>query len=176
VATVHESYREYQAPRWIRPTVERLLASIPAAHLSGLGTVVLTDAAAIGVGKTKRVAGRKYNRNACLGFYRRKHGGTPASIEIVVDNAVAGWPAFVFVLNLFRDLVVARVLFHELGHHLDATIGAAAPTGEAAAEDWNRRLGRLYFRRRYWWLRPFAAVVRPVVRWMRRRALKSRVA
>ena len=37
-------------------------------------------------------------------------GGTPASIEIVVDNAVAGWPAFVFALNLFRDLVVARAV------------------------------------------------------------------
>jgi hypothetical protein len=98
------------------------------------------------------------------GCWRRfpRHGGTPASIEIVVDNAVAGWPAFVFALNLFRDMVLARVLFHELGHHLDATIGAAAPTGEAAAEDWNRRLGRLYFRRRYWWLRPFTVVVRPV--------------
>lgn len=175
MATVHESYREYRAPRWIRPTVDRLLASIPAAHLSGLGTVVLTDAAAIGVGKTQRVAGRKYDRNACLGFYHRKRGGTPASIEIVVDNAVAGWPAFALQLNLFRDLVLARVLFHELGHHLDATIGAAAPSGEAAAEDWGRRLRRLYFRRRYWWLRPFAVAFRPVARWMHRRA-QSRTA
>ena len=143
MATVHESYRDYRAPRWIRPTVERLLAAIPAAHLSGLGTVVLTDAAAVGVGKTRRVGRPEDNRSACLGFYHRKHGGTPAAVEIVVDNAVAGWPAFVFALNLFRDMVLARVLFHELGHHLDATIGAAAPTGEAAAEDWNRRLGRL---------------------------------
>ena len=175
MATVHESYREYRAPRWIRPTVERLLASIPAGQLSGLGTVVLTDAAAIGTGKTRRVGGRKYNRNACLGFYHRKHGGTPASIDIVVDNAVAGWPAFSFAFNLFRDFVLARVLFHELGHHLDATIGAAAPSGEAAAEDWNRRLGRQYFSRRYWWLRPFAIVFRPVVHWMRRRSLRKAV-
>ena len=58
----------------------------------------------------------------------------PASIEIVVDNAVAGWPAFVFALNLVRDMVLARVLFHELWHHLDATIGAAAPTGEAGLD------------------------------------------
>lgn len=176
MATVHESYRAYQAPRWVRPTVERLLASIPAGHLSGLGTVVLTDAAAIGAGKTRRVEGRKYSRNACLGFYRRKQGGTPASIEIVVDNALDGWPAFVFALNLSRDLVLARVLFHELGHHLDAAIGAAAPSGEAAAEDWNRRLGRLYFRRRYWWLRPIAVVFNPIVRWMRRRSLQRKAA
>jgi hypothetical protein len=176
MATVHESYRNYQPPPWIRPTVERLLAAIPAAHLSGLGAVVLTDAAAIGVGKTSRVAGRKYNRNTCLGFYQRKHRGTPASIEIVVDNAIAGWPTWVLALNLCRDLVLARVLFHELGHHLDATIGAAARTGEAAAEDWRRRLGRRYFRRRYWWLRPFAAGFRPVARWMRRRAQMKKVA
>jgi hypothetical protein len=170
VVTVQEAYRDYQPPRWIRPTIERLLAGIPRAYVSGLGTVVLTDAAAIGDGKTRRVAGRKHDRNTCQGFYHARYRGTPAYIEIVVDNVVGRFPAFVFVLNFNRDLVLARVLFHELGHHLDATIGSSARTGEAAAEDWRRRLGRLYFTRRYWWLRPLAPVLRPVARWMRRRA------
>jgi hypothetical protein len=78
-----------------------------------------------------------------------------------------------FAFRPLSDLILARVLFHELGHHLDATVGAAAPGGEAAAEDWSRRLGRGYIRRRYWWLRPFLDVFRPLARWMRQRNLKK---
>ena len=52
-------------------------------------------------------------------------------------------------INVLRDLALAGVLFHELGHHLDATVGAAARAGERAAEDWSVRLHRQYFRRRY---------------------------
>jgi hypothetical protein len=167
---ISESYRDYRPPRWVRPTIERLLAGIPARYSSGVGTVVLTDAASIGPGKTRRVAGRKRKRNACAGFYYERYRGKPAYIEIVVDNALAGLPSGAAVLNLFRDMTLGHVLYHELGHHLDATIGAAAPTGEAAAEDWGRRLRRLYFRRRYWWLRPvgrpLARMLKRVARWL----------
>jgi len=65
-----------------------------------------------------------------------------------------------------------RVVRHaEIGHHLDRTIGAQARGGEPAAEDWNKRLGRLYFPRRYWWVRPFA---RPL--WWSVSMLKGRAA
>ena len=82
-------------------------------------------------------------------------------IDIVVDNVVAGYHPLFFAFRVFREHLVADVLFRELGHHLDATIGAAAPSGEAAAEDWSRRLARSYFQRRYWWLRPIAKVLLP---------------
>src|SRR3954469_7209227 len=117
---------------------------------------------------------RPFDRHACLGFYHRRHGGAPAFIELVVDNTVAGWPALVFAFSAVRDLILARVLFPELGHHLDGTVGAGAPTGEAAAEDRNRRLARACFRRHYWWLRPFVGVFRPVAPWMRRRNVTDR--
>ena len=142
---------------------------MPAAYLSSLQAIVLTDAASVGAGRTKRVKGRKFDRRACRGFYRRKHTGSAASIDIVVDNVVAGYHPLFLAFRIVRERLVADVLFHELGHHLDATIGAAAPSGEAAAEDWNRRLARSYFQRRYWWLRPIAKVLLPLVRWMRRR-------
>lgn len=167
---ISESYRDYRPPRWVRPTVERLLAGVPARYLTGLGTVVLTDAASIARGKTGRKAGRKSNRNICLGSYYRRHRGSPAYIEIVVDNTVTQFPSSVYVLNLFRDMALARVLYHELGHHLDARVGTAAPTREAAAEHWRHRLARLYFRRRYRWLRPFIPMLKRVVGWVLRHA------
>jgi hypothetical protein len=45
MALVQEAYSSYTPPRWVRPTVERLLAGVPAAHLSGVQAIVLTDAA-----------------------------------------------------------------------------------------------------------------------------------
>jgi hypothetical protein len=50
------------------------------------------------------------------------------------------------------------VLFHELGHHLDATVGATARAGEGAAEEWRKRFTKAHFRKHYWYLR-----VRPVL-------------
>jgi hypothetical protein len=163
---IEESYIRYQPPAWIRPTAERLIAALPSAHLSGLDAIVLTNGAAVGRGKTRRVAGRKYDRSACRGFYHRED--SRGSISIVVDNVLAGYPRLFFGVTLFRDLVVARVLFHEIGHHVQATAGHAGSTQEAGAEDWGRRLARLYFGRRYWWLRPLRGGIGSVARWMRR--------
>jgi len=150
---VSESYQAEGAPPWMRVTVERLLQSVPEDLLGSLGTVVLTDSASIGGGKTQRLAGRKYNRSECRGFYHAATRQEPAWIELVADNMVARWPKPVLTLRLARDVVVAQTLFHELGHHLSATVGARARSHEAAAEDWRLRLSRGYFRKRYGYLR-----------------------
>jgi hypothetical protein len=44
-------------------------------------------------------------------------------------------------------MVVGRVLFHEVGHHLDATLGSVGRTGEGSAHAWEARLSS-----RYLWL------------------------
>src|SRR5437870_2617334 len=41
------------------------------------------------------------------------------------------------------------------GHHLERTIGAPAPGGQAAAEAWKNRLLCSYLRKSYWYLVPF---------------------
>jgi hypothetical protein len=176
MALVREAYRNYKPPKWVRPTVERLLAAVPAAHLSSVQAIVLTDAASVGEGRTQRVKGRKFDRRACGGFYHPRHLGSAASIHIVVDNVVASAAVpFLLAFGPFREQMLADVLFHELGHHLDVTIGAAAPGGETAADDWSRRLSRTYFRRRYWWLRPIAQVLLPLVAWEVRRRRRVRI-
>jgi hypothetical protein len=94
---------------------------LPEHYLSGLQSVVLTNAKAIGKGKTGRVQGRKYLRNRCLGYYHRKRGdGEPAWIEIVVDNIIAayvtpGMPRFLMHIPCLRDIAFADTLFHEVG-------------------------------------------------------------
>src|SRR5262245_59547583 len=100
--------------------------SVPMEHAGGLKSVILTDSASIGRGKTRRVAGRKYDRNACRGFYHQQWRGQPAWIQLVVDNIVASQsPAFLRV-QLVRDQTVADTLYHEVGHHLHFSFGSAA--------------------------------------------------
>lgn len=151
----------------MQDTVERLLRAITVPAASQLGSVVLTNSAAIGAGRTQRVGGRKHRRNQCMGFYHAKRHGAPASIELVVDNVVAAWPAYLLRFPLVRDAAVSSVLFHELGHHFDRTIGAPVRSGEAAADAWRSRLSHEYFRARYWWFRPFVRVLRPLARCLR---------
>ena len=179
---IFENYKGYRPPRYAYPTIARLLSRLPTNYLSGLESVVLTNGLAIGKGRTGRVAGKKYPRSECHGFHHPKKGGEQAWIEIVVDNIVAHWFApgilrFLAYTPPFRDMAFARAVYHEVGHHMDCTIGAPAPSGEAAAEAWMTKLSRSYFRRRYWYLVPFLAPVRAISKWIvgdaRRRANDS---
>jgi len=167
---IHESYKGYRPPQYAYPTIARLLSRVPTHYLSGLESVVLTNASAIGKGKTGRVAGKKYARRDCLGFYHPILKGEQAWIEIVVDNIVNHWFApgmlrLMAYIPPMRDMVFARVVYHELGHHLDHTIGAPAPSGESAAEAWKKKLSRTYFRRRYWYLAPFLVPALAILKW-----------
>jgi hypothetical protein len=49
---IHESYEDYRPPRYAHSTIAKLLSELPEAYLSGLRSVVLTNASAIGRGKT----------------------------------------------------------------------------------------------------------------------------
>src|SRR5262249_23283985 len=78
-------------------------------------------------------------------------------IEIAVDNVMtASFPPgplrILSYIPVLRDIPFAAVLFHEVGHHLDFTIGAPAPSGEAAAEAWEERLLLSYTRKHFWFL------------------------
>lgn len=166
---VRESYEQHVPPAWVRPTVERLLSSLAPEHIGRLSAVVLTDSRAIGKGRTGRVGARKYRRNECRGFYHARSRAGEAWVEIVVDNVrLSDTPAPLLWFQFVRDIVIAETLYHEVGHHLDETVGAARRRGEAAAEDWRKRLSRIHFQKKYWYLRPVVHALRPVVKLLRR--------
>lgn len=77
-------------------------------------------------------------------------------------------------LQFFRDACVAETLYHEIGHHLEHTVGAATRQGEDAADDWCRRLKRIHFRKRYRYvvpvLKPLARLSRVIRKLLRRTA------
>jgi hypothetical protein len=165
---IYENYESYRSPRYVYRTIAKLLSELPKQYLTGLRSVVLTNASAIGKGKTGRIGGKKYARRQCMGFYHPERNGEQAWIEIIVDNLVAnrfgpGMPRLVPYIPPARNMAFADMLYHEVGHHLNRTIRAPAPGDESGAEAWKTRLLRAYFRRRYWYLKPFLGLAKAVV-------------
>src|SRR5262249_54814875 len=91
-AAIYENYREYLPPEWVRPAVEEFLHTIPERFRGRIPLVVLTEAALIGKGKTRRVDGKRHPRNEWLGFYRRAWRGQPPWVQIIVDNLIHSVP------------------------------------------------------------------------------------
>ena len=160
---IHSEYRNFVPPEWVYPTVQRLLASLSDAHTRGLASIVLTEC----VIATTREGSRRMRRTRKgipLGLYHPAWMGELPWIELVVDQIVTQLPPSPFSkLQIYRDYAVGRVLFHEIGHHLETTIGSAARTGEPAAEAWQRRLWRQHLQQRYWYFRP----LKFLFRWLR---------
>ena len=71
-------------------------------------------------------------------------------------------------------MVVGQVLFHEIGHHLDATGGSIGRVGEHGAQAWEARLSGQYLRQRYGYLRRFAPVMRLMARFTKSMAARQR--
>jgi len=164
MTSVSERYASYKAPRWVLPALECLLGTLPKGHIQDLSSVVLTDSDGVGDGKTGRVRGRKHARRACRGFYHRASKGVPAWIELVVDNTIRSIPQSALLIPGMRELVLGEVLYHEVGHHFDATVGAPARSGESAAEAWSARLLRQHIRQRHHVRRAVGYVMAPAVR------------
>jgi len=156
---VYENYSDYRPPRFVHRTVESLLSSLPKGYLSGLQSVVLTNAKAVERGRTIKVKRKKVVRAECLGFYHPGKRGESPWIEIVVDNIISGVPHVFWHLPVVRKMMLSEPVFHEIGHHLDYTIGAPARSGEAAAEAWQKRLTHSYAKQHYWYLIPVARFV-----------------
>ncbi|MGZ4780155.1 MAG: hypothetical protein ACXV5L_13235, partial [Thermoanaerobaculia bacterium] len=118
MVSIVENYKQYVPPKAARKSVERLLSSLPSGNLTGVEAIVLTNSSSLGKGKTKRVRGRKYPENRCLGFYHPNARDSGPWIELVVDNIVGEAPPFFLRWRLLSDFMFASTLYHEIGHHL----------------------------------------------------------
>ena len=100
-----------------------------------------------------------------LGMYHQQWSGKPAWIEIFVDRIVkSDDSAWTWRIPLLRTVLVAEVVYHELGHHVHKTRRPEFREREDVADDWSERFTSAYFRREYRYLLPLLPVVRLVVR------------
>jgi hypothetical protein len=160
---IHENYKEYRPPLNVRAAVTRLLRSVPPQNVPELGAIVLTNATAQRSTRTSRLGGRKWRPRESLGIYHGRTSSAAPWIELLIDNVLEGWPPGLLRFALFQDLAIASTLYHEIGHHMDACVGGRREP-EASADEWAKKLGRIHFRRRYWYVVPAVVPARLVVR------------
>ncbi len=159
---ITEAYHDYEPPFDIASTTRSLLDRVPENRLPGLRRIVLTNIDALPAGRKRaktKARGRKVKIAETRGLYHQEWGADPAWIEIFVDKVTEGIPRFVFTSRFLRDIVVADVLYHEIGHHLHYTIAREHAERENVAEKWMRRLTRSYLRRKYWHFLPGAHLI-----------------
>jgi len=155
--TIQDAYRDFVPPVNAQRTVDGLLSGIPGKYVSGLKTVVLTNAGGLSHDRRKQKTlsrKRKVLIRESRGLYHQKYHNDPAWIEVFVDNVCQGWPSWLLRIPFFRDLAFADVVFHELGHHIQKTQVPEFKEREDVADKWSKRLNRHYFWRRYWYLMP----------------------
>jgi hypothetical protein len=151
-----EEYKDWQPPVDALRATTAAISTVPREHLRGLRRIVLTNASGLNRIRRRKKAkdnGRTRKSIEALGFYQQAWQGGAASIELLVDNIIAQCPRSM-KLPAIRDVFFADILFHELGHHIHRTRAKQFRDRECVADDWARRLGELYLRKRGWYLLP----------------------
>ena len=170
---IHSELTPETEPAWMRPTVERLLASLPDGYCRGLGAIVLTRTD-ISLARRKSRRSRANRNGVRLGTYHPRWNGEAAWIELMVERIVKELHPKLAWIRPAREMAVERVLFHEIGHHLDATNRSVGHTGEHGAIAWQQRLSRRFFQQTYGYLRPLGPVFAAGARFARMMAAREK--
>lgn len=172
------AFSGYNPPCNVVKMVRGMLDSVPEKYLVGLSEVVLTNAAALTRSRRRSVTrsrGRKVRQNEARGLYHPAFQKREAWIEIFVDNTLRPWESGWWKYMGTHGMALAEVLFHEIGHHIHATVRPEYRETEDVADVWKVRLERNYRRYRHRWFRLLArylglrAVLEKSARWANRR-------
>jgi hypothetical protein len=168
--SISEHYKAYRPSVNFTKLVRDLLTAVPGEYLRGLHAIVLTNRdAASGRDKRKRFwqKDRKHKLAESMGVYSHAGANNPATIRIFVDNIERESPAWALRMPVLRHLAVGDVLYHEIGHHIDAVHRPKWGGKENVAEDWNRQLKASFIRQRAWYRKPILRVLPWLMRALR---------
>jgi len=159
---IREFYNDFVPPRYVRKLVTNLLFSVPSEYLRGLDCVVLTNQS--GAPRRQRLGKvtsrkRRVPQSQVFGRYYRADHGKPAWIELFVDNLAAAVRAAHPLIPFCRTACFGHVLWHEIGHHIHATVRPEFREKEDVADRWAKKLGRIYFRERYRLPKPIGRLI-----------------
>ncbi len=130
---IKKEYKE-NFPISLERLIKRLLLKVPEKDLVGIGTIVLVDRVYTSSrdNKMNKVRG---------GIYIPKKGGGLAKIMIAVGDIYKGMPRLLFYLPFIPDILIAGVLYHEIGHHCQfSTHGIKRDYEEDFAEKYKEKL------------------------------------
>ena len=170
IVPMFQSYRpSFDTGRAVR----RILDIVPRHYLRGLHTIVLTSTGTFSRQRRRgNVSHRKqrFREAEARGRYNPATGGDNASIEIFFDQVFAGWDsALLLKLPFVQDILLAPVLFHEIGHHIHSRCAPEFRDREEVANEWQAKLEATYFRKHPLVIsmtliaRPFRKLVRHLV-------------
>ena len=160
---INEAYSDYVPHINATRVVRRLLQRVPENYTRGLDCVVLTNFA--GQPRRNRVGkltsrGRRLAKSRVRGLYHPQWGGRRPWIELYLDKIFQDVPKWALWIPPVRDLIVAEVLYHELGHHVHLFIRPEYREREDVADDWRNKFGGNFLRHQYWYLMPVFKVLR----------------
>lgn len=162
---VSTDYGTFRPPVDFTRSVGRLLRSVPSKYLTGLDSVILRDSS--GLTREERKKSGADSGKLPKGAYYRGSGSTPPRIHLFIDN-MAQWSKRPLQLPVMRDFIIAKTLFHELGHHIQDRIEPRHKSHEAAAKEWARELTSSFLRDQYWYWVPLMKLVTGINRLFRR--------
>ncbi len=139
-----------KSPVDLEKKIRKLLKVIPEEDLVDLDSIILLDEPQ-----------KKYMD--AQGLYWEKYKLQPARVEIYIDNIYGEYGFRKILLPFGGSLLLAKVLFHELGHHYrHRTHGVSKRENENFAEQYKKKYIRKAFHN-YWYffLRPF----KPIINW-----------
>ncbi|HYW74777.1 MAG TPA: hypothetical protein VE961_27370 [Pyrinomonadaceae bacterium] len=145
---IREQYLDYKPPVIVYGSLELLLRHVPDEHLAELRSITLTNSAALlksWPGKYP-VEKRRVRPADCRGLYGN------GKIVLVVDQMFSDCPEFLILFPPVKTYLVARTLYHEIGHHIHRLEqpGYRADR-ETFADEWRDKLIGNFMRQRYWY-------------------------
>jgi len=161
------SFSGYTPPFDPVPIVEIMLASVPIKHLMGLKEIVLTNSSSLPRKRRRSVTKSRKHKvriERTGGLYHPAWNGNRAWIEIFVDNTLKNWEqGWWLKLRFMRESLLGDTLFHEIGHHIHATVQREFREKEDVADSWKARLRRQYNRAQHPWQRALLHPFRPII-------------
>lgn len=164
---IQEVYKDYKPKYDIQRTIEDLISYIPPKYVINLNVIVLTNSSALSRNERKQKTwsrNKKYKINECRGLYYGNKKENKAYIKLIIDNIIDDKK--VYYIPFFRDLLIAPVLFHEVGHHIHKFIKPEYNEREDVADNWSDKfMGLLGLK--YWFLLPVLWVVAKIFKFIK---------
>jgi len=156
------AYRDYAPYVDVTRSIRSLVDSVPAQFVIALKEVVLTNAAAQSRHeRRRRVRSRNLKRHTAdaRALYHGASRGQAARIELFVDKVFENVPRTVQRIPFVRDLLLASVFYHELGHHIQRTSHPQSGEAEDVADEWAQKLMVMFVRQKYWYAMPLIRLI-----------------
>ena len=172
---VIESYSDYVPPVPVAPIVRDLIRCVKPEYLAGLASIVITNSSSLSREERRRRV-KSRNHKVLLaerrGFYQPASHDQEAYIQLKADMIIPvrwiksrDW----FLDPLRYRLVFARVLYHEIGHHIHFTQRPKYRGIENVAEKhMHRLLKRMLLKRWYLYLPAIIGLIPALARELRR--------